>query len=289
MNKIDRPTAFDDEAALIALSENESLASFNHLQPHVVAIRLGYQSYIAANGDASIIAPTVLPAAIETYLRAHYTSPPKDLPHIATLRADNAGRTCPMCGSEKCGTLDHIFPKAEFASFAIFSANLVPTCDCNMRRENAVTGQAAGQRILHPYFDAILSQRLVSAHYDDLGALPKISIKVVLAPTDPLYDAVCFHTDAVVRRTHIEKWIATRWASLIRKPASRIRALQSIPVDRGELVRILQSEQAFVDEDKGSKNCWESMFVSGLLDDHVVDWLYTELSRPGRAPDAPLL
>lgn len=288
MNKIDQPIGINDQAALISLAENERLNSFGHLQPHVASIQLGYQSYIAANGDASQITKVALPIAIEDFLKAHYTKPPKELPHIAKLRADNAGQTCPMCGSEKCGTLDHIFPKKEFASFAIFSLNLVPACDCNILRHNAVKGQAGGQRILHPYFDAILSQRLVAARFDDLGAVPKISIQVVLDAADPLYNAVCFHTDAVVRKTHVLTWMAARWASLVRMPASRIRSLQHIPANLDELVDILQQEQAFVDEDKVSKNSWESMFVSGLLDQHVIDWLFMQLTQPGRAPDAPL-
>ena len=156
----------------------------------------------------------------------------------------------------------------------------MPACDCNSLRANAVTGQIGGQRILHPYFDAILSQRLVAAKFEDLGAVPEISIQVVLNSVDPLYNAVCFHTDAVVRKTHVLKWMATRWASLIRKPSSRIRALQHIPASIAELADTLQEEQAFIDEDKGSRNSWESMFVSGLLDQHVIDWLFIKLTQP---------
>lgn len=70
---------------------------------------------------------------------------------------------CPMCGSLHSGTLDHIFPQSDYPEFAVFSRNLVPACKCNSKRQNDLLGDGQGERILHPYYDVCLGERLLSA------------------------------------------------------------------------------------------------------------------------------
>jgi len=51
----------------------------------------------------------------------------------------------------------------------------------------------------------------------------------------------------------------------------------------------LERELERRDEFYDGFNNWESIFMTALLEDHIVDWLFDRFSRPGRAPGGPLL
>jgi len=50
--------------------------------------------------------------------------------------------------------------KTDFPAFAIFGRNLVPACKCNSKRSTLLIGPNPGERILHPYYDDVLGERL---------------------------------------------------------------------------------------------------------------------------------
>lgn len=288
MNRIDAPV-FDDHAALLELSLNHRLGSHPLLQNYVVPIGDAYVDYVTKEGDASVVAGTILDAALVAPFNAHYASPPNCLPHIAEIRKAWRSRTCPMCGSPLGGTLDHVLPKAAFPCFAIFAKNLVPACDCNSHRINEVVGPN-GARILHPYFDDILRERLISARFDDVGAVPRVGIRFVIDPAHALYTSVVFHFDKVVSRTAIVEWIGEEWGKFVLEPGGHIADLRrSNPSTRDELVASIEVERGIRDRSLRSLNNWQSVFVNGLLDDHVIDWIFAALTAPGRVVGGPLM
>lgn len=288
MNKLERPT-YDDDAALDALAGNPLLGSHPTLQSHVATLKAAYMQYVAASGDVRAVAPVALPATTATHLRGHYGSPPKALAHIAEIRMRSDSNTCPMCGSLHSGTLDHVMDKEGHPAFSIFSQNLVPACKCNSKRLKPLVGPNPGERILHPYFDSVLSERIVAAYLTDLGAIPRIETRIVLDPINPHFAAASFHHDSVIMRTGIHGYLLSRWAKLMLRPWLIFPELRLNPVDRSEFVSIIGAELVRNDEIRDSKNNWDSVFLSGLLDDHVVDWLYAQLIKPGRLPNGPLL
>lgn len=289
MNKLNLPAFFNDQTAIQALANNHLLKSYPALLPHLAAIQAGYAQYVAVGGDAKAVLPVALPESVKVFLRGHYASPPKAIDYIDKIRLDGEVKTCPMCGSMSGGTLDHVLPKTDFAAFAVFGLNLVPACKCNGLRSTTLTGPGPGQRILHPYFDAILADRLLAARFDDLGPVPRVSIRALLDPADPAYPGVQFHVANVVARTHVTAWLRDQWIKLVRKPSLVIRDLRTNPASREDLVAILEEELATQDEAYESKNSWYSMFAAGLLDADVIDWLYLRLSQPGRADNAELV
>jgi len=195
-----------------------------------------------------------------------------------------------MCGSSRCGTLDHVMPKAGYPCFSIFGMNLVPACKCNLLRTNRLTNPAfPGARLLHPYYDDILSERLLTARFRDLGPVPKVGLRSVLDAAHPFRNAVDFHLTNVVRRSGAAEWIRGEWAKMVLKPGLLIRPLKKNPATRAGLVDLLEEERQDVDESTGSKNSWMSMMLSGLLADDVVDWLFVALTAPGRPPNGPLV
>ncbi len=263
MNRLDPPDFFDDDAALEALSLNKRLKCYPELQTYVANIRAGYQQYIIANGNATAVNKVPLPETIEDNLKDLYASPPKDIAYIDQIRVESDVNCCPMCGSFHSGTLDHLLPKADYAAFAIFGRNLVPACKCNSKRTALLVGPRLGERILHPYFDDILQERLFVARFDDLGPVPRIALRLILDDRDPNITAVRFHMANVVERTSILRHIRTNWTNLLRRPSLTAAELRNAPASRQQLIDILSYEVDRQDDTHGSKNNWQSVFVSG--------------------------
>lgn len=288
MNKLPLPP-YDDDAAIVALANNDSLDSFPQLQAVVGQIQAGYLQYAAAQGNAFAILPVPLTRIIGDLLRGHYAQPPKVLSYIAELRADAEYSTCPMCGSFHRGTLDHLLPKSTRPEFSLYSKNLVPACNkCNTKRKNALIGSLPNQRVLHPYFDNVLSGRLIRANFAALGPVPTVALGVLLDPIHPDFPAVQFHMQAIVEKTAIKGYLRKRWALLCRKPSLVVRALRKNPPNVARLVAVLEKELDELDDELESKNNWKSIFVAGLLEPTVLAWLYNKLSAPGRVDNAPL-
>jgi hypothetical protein len=289
MNRLDAPTFFDDRAALDDLSNNVRAASYPRLKRHIRVLKAGYEQYLAVNGNVRAVLPVQIPKITGKFLNRHYSSPNSDLWYIDEIRDRSGVNTCPMCGSLHSGTLDHVMPKALHPAFALLGLNLVPACKCNNERSSAISGPKAGERVLHPYFDDVLKERILAAHFDDLGAIPRTSVRMVLALNHPDHAAVQFHFDNVVQKTGILTYLEKCWSKLIVRPWVIAVALRHNPTSREELVNIIEEERERNDDYRDSKNNWDSIFLSGLLDADVIDWIFATMSRPGRSANCPLL
>lgn len=287
MNKVQLPH-YDDLAAFDSLSKNKRLGSYPQLQPLVAIVQVGYTQYVAINGSPTMIQNPAISAAAAALLKGHYASPPTDLAHITEMRDSTEHLLCPMCGSMHSGTLDHYLPKNNFPIFAVFSKNLVPACNCNSKRKETLLGDNPGERILHPYFDDCLGERLVSARFEDLSEVPRVSVVLMISNTHPQYSAINFHFQSIIQRTAVVKYLADRWSSLFRKPSRVVRAFaENIPT-LTQIQALLEQERDTLDDLHKGRNNWNSIFVSGLLDPIVLNWLAERLSRPDRVPDSPL-
>lgn len=288
MNRIPKPM-YDDAGAFQALASNHRLESHPRLQPIVATILASYSQYAAVSGNPAHVQNQAIHAELGKFLKGHYASPPKDLLHITTLRESSEHRVCPMCGSMHGGTLDHYLPKNAYPIFSVFSLNLVPACKCNSKRKETLTGPNHNERVLHPYFDDCLGQRLIKAKFEDLGKVPRVTVVLAVPATHPDYAAIAFHFRKIVQKTAIQRYVADRWSNLCRKPSLAVRALERNIDDPAELQRELQKELNLLDDQFGGKNNWNSVFVSGLLEPPVMEWLRQRLSSAGRQPDAPLI
>ncbi|CAN5443215.1 hypothetical protein BH10PSE12_BH10PSE12_23550 [soil metagenome] len=243
----------------------------------------------AVNGNARSIADVPLPGPIGAFLCSRYGSPPKCIGYIDDIRERSGVNTCPMCGSMHVGTLDHVLPKTYHPAFAIFGLNLAPACKCNMLRSTRLVGPLAGERVLHPYVDDVLAERILAARFDHLGAIPRLSVRLVLDPSHPDHAAVRFHAATVVERTQIKDYLCRLWTTLVQKSSSLTADLRFDPVTLADLIGILERELERLDGFHSSKNNRNSVFAAGLLDAHVVEWLFERFTRPGPVPDATLL
>lgn len=287
MNKLPLPT-HNDMQALQALAVNRRLRSYPTLQSAVAAILAGYQQYIAVAGNAFHVQNVPISAQQANFLKGHFESPPADLHHIDELRDDTEHQPCPMCGSLHSGTLDHLFPQDSHPEFSIFSSNLVPACKCNSIRQHLLVGTAPGERILHPYFDACLAERLIAAQFTQLGAVPSVSLRILAPASHPDYGAIEFHVQNVVERTGIKGFLRKEWVKLCRKPSLVVRSLAHNIASLQHLENLLTEELGLLDDSHEGKNNWRSIFVAGLLDPLVSTWLFGRLTAPGRIQDGPL-
>ncbi|MBX8487744.1 hypothetical protein [Pseudomonas cichorii] len=286
MNKIPRPS-YDDTAAILELSNNKRTKSHPDLRLSTRHILANYKQYIFADGNAFIIAPIKIPSTTGEHLKSHYASPTKELAHIKKMREKSKYLGCPMCGSMQSGTLDHILPKNTYPEFSVFSQNLVHACLCNTIRSETLMG-AANERILHPYFDECLSERLIEANFEDLGPVPKITIKLSINTMHYNYPAIAFHVREVVLKSSILGYLGKQWGILIRKPSLVIRSLEATPKTLIDLENELIKEREKIDDAREGKNTWDSVFISGLLHPPVCQWIYHSMHKPGRLEDGPL-
>lgn len=287
MNKLPRPP-YDDAESILTLSNNANVKSYPKIKSSLRHILANYRQYIAASGNAFIVSPIKIPAGTSEHLKKHYTSPPNDLSYINEMRRSSTYLACPMCGSVLSGTLDHILPKNTYPEFSVFSQNLVRACLCNTKRRETLMG-VANERILHPYFDECLTERLIEARFEDLGPVPKINLELSIDATHHNYSAIAFHVREVVLKTGILGYLGKQWSTLIRKPSLVVRHLEETPNTLIELQRILVKERDMIDDAREGKNTWDSVFISGLLHPPVCYWIYSSMHKFGRPENGPLV
>ncbi|MBC3217253.1 hypothetical protein [Serratia fonticola] len=288
MNRLPQPI-YDDSLALENLANNPRVRSYPNLQTTVAAIQEGYTQYEAVRGNAFNVTNVPITDAEGSYLKAHYQDPPSDLEHIKTLRKNSEHHLCPMCGSFHCGTLDHLLPKKGYEAFAVFSLNLVPACKCNSIRKETLKGSQPGERILHPYFDDCLTERLLAAQFEDLGPVPRVKLRLCIDNTHPEHAAIAYHVRSIVERTAITNYLRDRWIVLCRKPSLVVRSLRHNPPTSAALRELLIEELEQLDDLHRGKNNWDSIFIVGLLDQDVLEWVFQHISIPGRVENSPLI
>jgi hypothetical protein len=171
-----------------------------------------------------------------------------------------------MCGSLKTGTLDHIFPKNTFPEFSIFSKNLVPSCDCNSKRQESYIGMNRGERILHPYFDQGLNRRLIHATIIGTNVdfrTPILGLEVCISQADPLFAAVGYHLSQVILKTNVIAYLEDLWPKLLRFYEDFFR-LPAGNFSDADFLHTVEDARDRYDRRHGTPNNWESMLFAGL-------------------------
>lgn len=288
MKRLDRPQV-DDTRVLDDLTSADGSRTTRLLRPAKTDLAAGYGTYLRFGGDIRQIAPLLLAQDQCAELRRLYSHPIACLSHIQEMRDAAIHDICAMCGGHGVSSLDHVFPKRTYPEYAVFSANLVPACQCNNRRGTTSYGANDGERVLHPYFDVVLGRRLIAAHFDDLGEVPRITVRCLLRRADPMFAAVQFHIEHVVRANRVHAYLVKTWDQLLRRPTGVVSDFGKTPTSLPELQGVLRNERERFDTRYETKNSWDAMFISGLLEPRTLRWLFAQLTRPGRDPNGPLL
>lgn len=277
MKKLPSP-AVNDIEKITTTSQRDRLhrTSYPHLRNELQCILNGYQNYHANNGNSLSVANVNITNELSIALKKHYASPPTDLKFIDDLRASSPN-VCPMCGSLKTGTLDHLFPKDDYPCFAVYSKNLVPACDCNSKRKtNLMDGN---KRILHPYYDLFLNQRLLSCTIAQDPQFPKATIEIAyVLPQHLEIDSIKYHTEKVVLPSGIINWLEGEWDTTTQNPSLKIQTLPSANISTvAEFSRYLDDALNRYDQSYSTPNNWFSIFIHGILNSQgVLQFLYTK-------------
>ena len=281
------PSEISDVANLLRLSRNQNLGSYPELKQQARAILRSYISYRKSRGNPKsplCPAPLSISQNLKDALRRHYSHPPKNsLEFIEDFRSRGSPNVCPMCGSPKTGSIDHLFPQGAYAEFSIFSINLVPACDCNTKRQDVLVGDCDGERVFHPYFDAILAQRLVSTSIlsspEHGFNRPLISLKGTLQSDDDNFSALEFHIKSILHKTNIIDHLNCSWINLIETPKDYIWIPTGLsPISVANLGSLLQGLLGRYDRKFGTPNNWDSILISGLVETpEAIDFLLSRI------------
>lgn len=280
MNKLKKPI-FKDYSAFKELSSSRRLKYYPELNGQDSFILNAYREYVKNKGFLNVNACGVFNSSAATALRYYYKEPVKCLSIIDKIRDDNANSLCSMCGSMHSGTLDHVLPKEKYPEFSVFTKNLVPACKCNAFKSTTIAN-SAGHRMLHPYFDNVLSQRLIQARFTNLGRTPKIDVNVIIDSTDPDFNNVKYHLDNVVIKNDIKGYLSEQWESFYLYPELVVRGLNKDLLSYNDLSIFLNRELSLLDEKHKGKNNWNSVFVAGLIHPDVIKWILYEIHLGNR-------
>ena len=266
MKKLDFPL-HDDDQALLRLENNPRLSSHPLLARNRHVIERRYDEYRAARGDAWEVGdPVKLPAKLANAMRAHYESEPEGLEFIKWIRDEGSRDVCPMCGSLGARTADHIFPKEKFPEFAIFSQNLVPACsDCNTRRGQNYRGDIRDARVLHPYFDDILTQRIAWLRFTGDFEHPLLTIATADTGNPKSNAAIKYHVDNVLEKSGLIGFATKRWPKICRYPEDVIKNVPQIGLDDKSLAQAIAKTVESEDRQYDTPNNWFSMILWGML------------------------
>lgn len=279
MNKIKRPT-FKESKAVRELTSNGRLKNHTDLTGRENDILIAYKEYIKTCGCPNLINYTKLGEALETALKYYYEHPPKSHKEIDLMRSKSVNSLCPMCGSMHRGSLDHILPKTIYPEFSLFTRNLVPACKCNQSK--GTTSSSNGTRILHPYYDEILKDRLLIAKIKNYSASPLIDVVTNIPQHHPSHANVNYHLDEVVKKNDIVGYLNEQWESFYLFPESIIRNLTPQITSPLTIAKMLKNEIELLDFKHKGKNNWNSIFITGLYNKQAIQWIITELQSPLR-------
>jgi hypothetical protein len=271
------PPNVDDVLKTTELSENEllELSSYPHLKTELNEILRGYRDYHLKFGNGLNVSPVTLTEHLKIGLRKNYEVPPKELDYIRTIRKSSP-RICPMCGAPKGFTVDHLFPKNDYPCFAVYSKNLVPACDCNLKRGTKFLD--GNRRILHPYYDNFLVQRLISCRISPDNAFPLAKIEIHYEqPNHAESESIIFHVETVVIRSGLIDWLISEWENIILNPVNSVPTLpESGPITVPEFRDKLNLMLVRLDNRYETPNNWHSIFIHGILSSPSVDDFLTQ-------------
>lgn len=277
MKYLQAPTHNDIELLQHA-STNQQLSSYPHLRDELPSMIRAYNDYHDKSGNALSIERTLISEDLKNALKTHYRTEPQNFNFISILR-ESSRSVCPMCGSLATGTLDHILPQAHYPEFSVYSKNLVPACSCNIKRKDCYKGINSSHdevRVLHPYYDSIMSERILSFNIVPSPSFPIVKFELYYLITDEIMlPSIQFHVEKIIIPSGILKEMANKWASLSEYPSDTIHTLHHnniIDIDglNEALVDILGRH----DRQKGTKNNWESIFIHSILgSDGAKEWI----------------
>lgn len=268
------PFPLDDHALLDNLASLVGTSTYPYLDSNLLRLSYHFMQYETYQGDPWTITPLSIPDDLAKTFRARYKSETIHLEYINEIRFYYSSDICPMCGSQGIGTVDHYLPQSQYPDLAIFSKNLIPCCSCNSTRGTTTKGAITGQRVLHPYYDDCLNERLVSCKFSKPYKTPNIQI-IALDSGHIEQLAINFHIENVVKNEKFTAWLRIQWSKLERRNSDLLVDLtKKYWFTYEEAKAIINDKIDTYDRSFGTKNNWQSIFLHGIVSDRrVLEWV----------------
>jgi hypothetical protein len=272
MKKLNPPNV-DDFTLIGQICNQQNIGGVSNIMRYLSQVENDYFSYILFEASHDCLKPSFTPAPAGSELLALYGREISHLKFIKDIRYKLSPDVCSMCGGATPTTVDHFLPKAQFNEYSIFSLNLVPACGCNPMRSNVLG--VNGEKLLHPYFDDVLTKRLYSFSF--LGNLryPTIKIKQIVPGKN-----INFHLKSVVLKSNVKSFAFKLWERVTEDPLRRIIGLDRVPrpISVVDLKKALVSNLNAEDIRHDTPNNWHSFFWHGILrSSRVINYIHNLL------------
>ncbi|MDY7566842.1 hypothetical protein QN400_07215 [Pseudomonas sp. RTC3] len=218
-----------------------------------------YRSYVVNKASPGIV-PITISQDQEHALGLAYTSRPEaaGLKWIDGINY-NALLSCPFCGGDGARTIEHYLPQASYPEFSVFSLNLMPSCgDCNRKRNDA-NKHGAEIKLLHPYFDWHLLDKLdLYTSIDFMSGVPRFELE---------YDREELDDEQQERIDHHIK-INVDWISFINKTLAELEVLK-VEAEKysgvDDFLRRCVDDKVYLYDRVGAVNSWGQALCKGIL------------------------
>lgn len=273
MKKIEKPLDSGSTSFNSATKDKRLRGTYpNLLKLGLRASRLA-RYYDDSRGDPNIIRSAGLFDREKRAILYIYDNPPASMSYIGDLRLSLAGETCPMCGGQNPGELDHYLTKQRYPEYACLSYNLVPACSCNRLRGEKLFDPITQARVLHPYYDECLGRPLIDLRFDPSATPPVFKIHYMIGEADPDFGNVKFHVDNIIRKTNFLTHISKRWGKLKAQPDAILPKHRDYRDNKNQFHEYLAelSEGKSVDE---GANAWSTIFLRSISNRIISDWIF---------------
>lgn len=272
MRFIDKTPIDDDD--ILNFLENRLFKDPSNRAQWKASVLRQYATYRASAGNPHITSPLNPPNSISDEFKKAYKNKWKKADFIEEIRNNLSINQCPFCGNMGSHEVDHFLPQCDYSELSIFSANLVPICECNSIKNDYYKSPNTTERFLHPYYDVILKERLILLKISGISATndtPSFNIEVALLQSHQLYSQVAYQVKTLVLREKFLNFMGNLWSQLIQIPETQLfehwKKNTNMSVD--QLKNALKIAIRHYDAHHSTKNNWHSIFYYGILNEPV--------------------
>lgn len=195
----------------------------------------------------------------------YFDNPCQGMGYIEKIRNKLSPNICPMCGSLSSGTVDHYLPQSTHPDWALYSFNLVPACKCNSGRGNSVKGNDDIQRVIHPYHDSGLNNKIIDIIISEDNDTYHLDIQPCLEH-QIRKEIIDYHIEVVVNRSQIKNWMHNYLSSLLKTPRELLYTLpREGDVKIEELTKCIREIIEHKRAEFGTDNNWYSLLLCGVI------------------------
>lgn len=205
----------------------------------------------------------------------HYDNPKKFSDFIDDFREKNRSDFCYMCGGLNAGTLDHILPKDIYPEFSFFSKNLVPSCECNSKKNTNLSSA------LNPHFYQECDAELYCLDIKNISeANNQISFEFEIKVNNiPKIKSILEKhlENHILKYSDINNYMKNHISEMLSNPFEAFSIDEKM--SRNEIKRSINILLKGAKFQSKSENRWDVILYKGFLANHVLDFIELKVNQ----------